>query len=667
MRPLDTGPLEVPSGLLPKAAVRIEEAVRQNIMDHDESSGPNPVLFTRKMAKPCIFTMASHHKRVELKQLIHERGGVLEDTKFRDDDGGRIEIADRNAVNVKRTIDVFDYKYITACIESNQLRQDLKDYRINDESAFADYDPYLVLTGRVKWKDVKKADEGETCSDMDDDDDLIGIRREMASWPKSTLKSSSRGFPYNKKEQMAILHFIKRDKAFTLVKGMKLWERMETRKVCNRSAQSMAEHFKKQIMPQIRGFGLDDKDVSKFLRGFAGEEVNSSDDEESEDPPARRKDAYTPNELADMSEESDEEADNHPRSPERKTGKKKLFCQQLGLQEFTPRQTPAGRNSQLKVPSPHKDETRKKRSSHGNKEPKDPPPPVSPDENFPPVDRSADEDSEPVQSTSRGVRRGRGTLALTSDENSDDSMPTTGMATSSPKMSAGNRSVRVRKIMNEEEDESPALFVSPKRPKTSQKKQTTKSANLDLTSSSSISVNGRFYTADEDREILRFILKSNRIGEVKGNALWELMEERGVAGGRSRQSMKERFRKTISKNIDKYDDVVEDRAMRKRIKQLYLEKKSNSLDDTGSSISSGKFYTAEEDKDILKFIVENNRLDDVKGRALWELMQERGVANGRSHQSMKERFRKTISKNIEDYDDVVVDACVRIKIRYLYG
>ena len=91
------------------------------------------------------------------------------------------------------------------------------------------------------------------------------------------------------------------------------------------------------------------------------------------------------------------------------------------------------------------------------------------------------------------------------------------------------------------------------------------------------------------------------------------------------------------------------------------------MDDTASSISSGKFYTAEEDKDILKFIVENNRLDDVKGRALWELMEERGIANGRSHQSMKERFRKTISKNIENYDDVVVDKAIRIKIRYLYA
>ena len=633
-------------------------------MDPDDNSGPNPVLFTRKMARPCIFTMASHHKRVEIKQLILERGGVLEDTKFRDDDGGRIEIADRNAVNVKRTIDVFDYKYITACIESNQLREDLKEYRINEVSAFADYDPYLVLIGRLKWKDVKKVDDGETCSDMDDDgdDDLTGIRREMASWKKSTLKSSSRGPPYNKKEQMAIINFIMSDKAFTLVKGMKLWESMETRKVCNRSAQSMAEHFKKQIMPQIRGFGLDKKVVSKFLRGFGGEEVNSTDDEESDDLPTGNKDAYTPNELADMSEESDDGADNHQRSPERKTGRKKLFCKQLGLQEFTPRQTPAGRNSLPKTTATQI--TRKTRSSQARREPTEP---GSHDENLPPPERSTDEDSEPIQSTSRGVKRGKGMLPLTSDENSDDSMPTKGIATSSPQKSEGSRSARVRKIVNEDDDESPALFVSPKRPKTSEKRPT-RSANLDMTASS-LSLSGNYYTAEEDKEILKFIVKNNRVGDVKGNALWELMEQKGVATGRTHQSMKERFRKTISKNIENYDDVVVDKAIRKRIKNLYLGKKSTnaSLDDTASSISSGKFYTAEEDKDILKFIVENNRLDDVKGRALWELMEERGIANGRSHQSMKERFRKTISKNIENYADVVVDKAIRIKIRYLYA
>ena len=628
-------------------------------MDPDDNSGPNPVLFTRKMARPCIFTMASHHKRVELKQLILERGGVLEDTKFRDDDGGRIEIADRNAVNVKRTIDVFDYKYITACIESNQLRKDLKKYRINEESAFTDYDPYLVLIGRLKWKDVKKVDEGESCSDMDDDgvDDLAGVRREMASWPKSTLKSASRGLPYNKKEQMAIINFIIEDKAFTLVKGKKLWERMETRKVCNRTAQSMAEHFKKQIIPQIRGFGLDAKIVSKFLRGLDGEEVNSTDDEESDDIPAGNKNAYTPNDLADISEEEecDELADNHQRSPERKGGRKKLFCKQLGLQEFTPRQTPAGRNSLPKTRSSQPQEIRETIE------------PGSRNENLPPPDRSRDEDSEPIPSTSRGVRRGRGMLPLTSDENSDDSMPIKGIATSSPKKSEGSRSTRVRKIINEDDDESPALFVSPKRPKMSEKRPT-RSANLDITASS-IPSSGNYYTAEEDKEILTFIVKNNRIGDVKGNVLWELMEQKGVAIGRTHQSMKERFRKTISQNIDNYEDIVVDKDVRKRIKNLYLAKKSTNatLDDTGSSMSCSKFYTTEEDNDILKFIVENNRLDDVKGRALWELMEERGIANGRSHQSMKERFRKTISKNIENYDDVVVDKAIRIKIRYLWG
>jgi hypothetical protein len=60
-----------------------------------------------------------------------------------------------------------------------------------------------------------------------------------------------------------------------------------------------------------------------------------------------------------------------------------------------------------------------------------------------------------------------------------------------------------------------------------------------------------------------------------------------------------------------------------------------------------------EDRDILEFNVKNKRLSDLKGNTPWDLIMERGIAGGRSAQSMKERFRKRLAKNVHHYHDVV--------------
>ena len=55
------------------------------------------------------------------------------------------------------------------------------------------------------------------------------------------------------------------------------------------------------------------------------------------------------------------------------------------------------------------------------------------------------------------------------------------------------------------------------------------------------------------------------------------------------------------------------------------------------------------DLKILKFIAENKRFDDVRGKEVWQGMEEGKVVKGRSWQSMKERFRKVISARIKSY------------------
>ena len=63
----------------------------------------------------------------------------------------------------------------------------------------------------------------------------------------------------------------------------------------------------------------------------------------------------------------------------------------------------------------------------------------------------------------------------------------------------------------------------------------------------------RSYTKDEDEAILRYLLDTKRFNEVGGNAVWELMEIRAVVPERTAQSMKERFRKRIMKNLGSYE------------------------------------------------------------------------------------------------------------------
>ena len=69
----------------------------------------------------------------------------------------------------------------------------------------------------------------------------------------------------------------------------------------------------------------------------------------------------------------------------------------------------------------------------------------------------------------------------------------------------------------------------------------------------------RSYTQQEDLKIIKFILDNKRLADVKGNVVWKVMEDRKVVDDRSWQSLKERYKKYISKNIKKYSlesDVI---------------------------------------------------------------------------------------------------------------
>ena len=69
------------------------------------------------------------------------------------------------------------------------------------------------------------------------------------------------------------------------------------------------------------------------------------------------------------------------------------------------------------------------------------------------------------------------------------------------------------------------------------------------------------------------------------------------------------------------------------------------------ALPKGTLYELEEDENILKYILENDGLDKVKGRRFWQ-DAESDYPSGynRSWQSLKERFLKHIVHNLEGFE-----------------
>ena len=65
---------------------------------------------------------------------------------------------------------------------------------------------------------------------------------------------------------------------------------------------------------------------------------------------------------------------------------------------------------------------------------------------------------------------------------------------------------------------------------------------------------------------------------------------------------------------------------------------------------------------ILAFILDNGRSADTGGTALWQLMEFRKVVEGRSWQSLKERFRKSILKRLDSFGNLTADQKQRLLV-----
>ena len=62
------------------------------------------------------------------------------------------------------------------------------------------------------------------------------------------------------------------------------------------------------------------------------------------------------------------------------------------------------------------------------------------------------------------------------------------------------------------------------------------------------------------------------------------------------------------------------------------------------------FYTSSEEMEIVQWIIDKQRFSEISGIALWKDMERDGILANRSHQSMKERFKKHILPKIREFD-----------------
>jgi len=152
------------------------------------------------------------------------------------------------------------------------------------------------------------------------------------------------------------------------------------------------------------------------------------------------------------------------------------------------------------------------------------------------------------------------------------------------------------------------------------------------------------YSLSEDRCLVDYLMANGGYSKKSGNWIWKRIERSNILPGRTWQSLKNRFHKYILRKIEsnKFAVTVED--LKKADAEIYGEENMDK-ERTRSCL-----YSTAEDWKILDFICENKRFADTGGNSLWKQMEEANLLENRTWQSMKERFRKVLLKNIDSYE-----------------
>ena len=160
------------------------------------------------------------------------------------------------------------------------------------------------------------------------------------------------------------------------------------------------------------------------------------------------------------------------------------------------------------------------------------------------------------------------------------------------------------------------------------------------------------YSPSDDKAILSYIINNQEYSKVRGNQLWETMEEQKVVKGRGFMSLQGRFQDHIMKNLNSYGLTDEQISFFEAKKEVAA----------GQSKSMQK-WSREEDDAILSYITHNQSYSKVAGNTMWMVMAKQKVLEGRSWRSMQGHFLQTMIKKIESYGHLSMEQRASFKAR----
>jgi len=162
------------------------------------------------------------------------------------------------------------------------------------------------------------------------------------------------------------------------------------------------------------------------------------------------------------------------------------------------------------------------------------------------------------------------------------------------------------------------------------------------------------FTQEEDTQIVQYIRRKNRHsdsqqGRLGGNIFWEMMVQENVCPGRSWQSLKGRWHKTLKSKVGdlSLDETNTDYESSEEIKP------TTNCDVQIKSMP----FTREEDTKMVQYIRKKNVGGHLGGNIFWEIMEQENVCPGRSWQSLKSRWLKTLKSKVDDFplDETTAD------------
>ncbi|TRY63935.1 hypothetical protein TCAL_14361 [Tigriopus californicus] len=671
-------------------------------------------LFTRPVVLPCAFAMSASPTRALVRNLIQKHGGTLYDPRMSDQADHRIRLSEPGKLVLGQDTDIFDHRFIKACVDAGRILPNMSDFRMNQPSFFEDYDPLDILMGRSKWSDLVRAPNPGSDQGEEGRNDRSFLR-EMEQ-KRSEIHNHGGRQTYTRQDQQAILDYIKLQKRYSNVKGRQLWVQMEIDRVCggHHSWQSMKEHFRKQIMPQIQNFQLKQSQIIRFRRAMDGDVVNDDESEELEDEPDQDPDkeqnqnenqvtvteiSQTKNQFTHEEEQfmvyyivKNKKYSQLKRDSLWREMKKANLCwnshawramKRHFLEEIVPRieiydlaspQIARFRRAKQRdwVIGSEDEETEETRNESVQPEGGIRPPDIEqahPERDARESDETESADSSKAkskmrprqtqnsegQTTMQSINVACGSAGTTKNQEVSLSQRKSQENANHNTRSKGKRQKLFdNKTPTFDEFESGVILAGTTNPRRSSPVKSSSGLSKSVSRQSA-----RISTARGNVDPQSSVSShgsSNSYTKEEDQKLIDFVANHGLydrRNGRSIWVALER-RDLLPGRTWQSMKTRYIKYIEPKYKRADLKKadpKKVNLDESRAiQNQAGHFFTRNEDQKIIDFIVENRRFGEVGGNTLWKLMEARNILPDRTSQSMKERFRKRIMPNLHLFD-----------------